>query len=130
METKTKKRVLVTKSDQDAHEVSVRYLTQLLRDKGMEVIFTRYSIIDEVVKTAMEEDVDVIAMSFYSSGLKYDTTRLMELLKEQGVKDEIKVVIGGTISEGEKKELIELGVDEVFMPGVGTLLDVVERVNA
>ncbi len=130
METKTKKRVLVTKSDQDAHEVSVRYLTQLLRDKGMEVIFTRYSIIDEVVKTAMEEDVDVIALSFYSSGLQYDTARLMELLKEQGLKDEIKVVIGGTISEGEKKELIKIGVDEVFMPGVGTLLDVVERVNA
>ncbi|MBA3036593.1 MAG: methylmalonyl-CoA mutase [Desulfobacterium sp.] len=129
METKTKKRVLVTKSDQDAHEVSVRYLTQLLRDKGMEVIFTRYAIIDEVVKTAMEEDVDVIAMSFYSSGLMYDTTRLMELLKEQGLKDDIKVIIGGTISDQEKKELLQMGVDDVFMPGMGTLLDVVECVN-
>ncbi|MFH2045119.1 MAG: cobalamin-dependent protein [Pseudomonadota bacterium] len=125
-----KKRILVTKSDQDAHEVSVRYLTQLLRDKGMEVIFTRYSIIDEVVKTAVEEDVDVIAMSFYSAGLVYDTTRLMELMSEQGLKGDIKVVIGGTISEPEKRELLKIGVDEVFMPGVGTLQDVVECVNA
>lgn len=130
METKMKKRILVTKSDQDAHEVSVRYLTQLLRDKGMEVIFTRYSIIDEVVKTAVEEDVDVIAMSFYSAGLVYDTTRLMELMSEQGLKGDIKVVIGGTISEPEKRELLKIGVDEVFMPGVGTLQDVVECVNA
>ncbi|MBU1055824.1 MAG: cobalamin-dependent protein [Proteobacteria bacterium] len=130
METKMKKRILVTKSDQDAHEVSVRYLTQLLRDKGMEVIFTRYSIIDEVVKTAVEEDVDVIAMSFYSAGLVYDTTRLMELMSEQGIKGDIKVVIGGTISEPEKRELLKIGVDEVFMPGVGTLQDVVECVNA
>lgn len=130
METKMKKRVLVTKSDQDAHEVSVRYLTQLLRDKGMEVIFTRYSIIDEVVKTAVEEDVDVIAMSFYSSGLVYDTTRLMELLNEQGLKGDIKIVIGGTISEPERRDLLKIGVDEVFMPGVGTLLDVVECVNS
>lgn len=129
METAMKKRVLVTKSDQDAHEVSVRYLAQLLRDKGMEVIFTRYSIIDEVVKSALEEDVDVIAMSFYSAGLMYDTSRLIELLKSEGIKDDIKVVVGGTISEQERKELMALGVDEVFMPGVGNLLDVVTCIN-
>lgn len=126
MKTGMKKRVLVTKSNQDCHEVGVRYLVQLLRDKGVEVIFTRYSIIDEVIKTTIEEDVDVIAMSFYSAGLMYDTNRLMKLLKEQGLKDEIKVVVGGTISEQEKIELLQMGVDDVFMPGMGTLDDVAD----
>ena len=70
METAMKKRVLVTKSDQDAHEVSVRYLAQLLRDKGMEVIFTRYSIIDEVAKAALEMSVRYLAEAVGPEGIR------------------------------------------------------------
>ena len=84
----------------------------------------------EVAKAALEEDVEVIALSFYSSGLMFDTTRLMELLKKEGLKDGLKVVVGGTIGEQERTELLAMGVDNVFMPGMGNLLDVVACINS
>ena len=118
-----KARILVAKSDQDAHESSVRYLAQLLREEGMEVIFTRYFIIDEIAKAALEEDVNAIALSFYGSGLIHDTSRLMELIKDRHLEG-VGVIVGETINAEEKKELTEMGVTKVFMPGIGTLHDV------
>jgi len=131
METQRTKRarVLIAKSDQDAHESSVRYLAQLVREEGMEVIFVRYFLIDEIAKAAMEEDVDVIALSFYGSGLIYDTSRLMELIKDYHL-ERVGVLIGGTINREERDELIAMGVTEVFMPGIGTLHDVAQHIKS
>ena len=122
-------RVLLSKSDQDAHEMGVRHIAGLLRDAGMEVIFTRYHIIDEVPAVAEQEAVSAIGLSFYGSGLMYDTSRLLDLLKEKGMED-ITLFLGGTIMEEEKKELLEIGVNKVFMPGVGTFQDIVDFVTS
>jgi len=129
MEEKKKIKVLISKCDQDAHEVNVRYVARVLRDEGMEVVFTRYGIIDEVVKTAQEEDVDVIALSFYGSGLMYDVPRTMNLLKEKNMED-VLVILGGTINEEEKVNLLEIGVGEVFMPGRGTVQDIATWISS
>ena len=84
MEEKRKKiRVLLTKSDQDAHESALRYIAQTLRNDGMEVIYTRYESIEDVVKTALEEDVDVIGIQYYGSGLMYEAPLIMDLLKQK-----------------------------------------------
>ncbi len=122
-------RVLLTKSDQDAHEMGVRHIAGLLRDAGMEVIFTRYHVIDEVPAVAEQEDVSAIGLSFYGSGLIYDTSRLMEQLKKKEMQD-ITVFLGGTIMEKEKDELLKMGVDMVFMPGVGKFQDIVDFVTS
>ena len=124
-----KVRVLLTKSDQDAHEMGIRYIVQLLKNAGMEVIFTRYNIIDEVAEAAEQEDVFAIGLSFYGSGLMYDVTRLMQLLKEKEL-EEIEVFLGGTIVQEEKEELINIGVSEVFLPGVGSPQDIVKFVTS
>ncbi|MDY6862134.1 MAG: cobalamin-dependent protein [Thermodesulfobacteriota bacterium] len=124
-----KVRILLSKSDQDAHEMGIRYIAQLLRDTGMEVIFTRYHIIDEVADAAEQEDVFAIGLSFYGSGLMYDVSRLMKLLQEKGLDDKI-VFLGGTIVEEEKKELLKLGVSEVFLPGVGSPQDIVKFITS
>jgi len=122
-------RLLLTKSDQDAHEMGVRFIAALLRDAGMEVIFTRYHIIDEVPAVAEQESVSAIGLSFYGSGLMYDTSRLLELLKEKGMED-IIIFLGGTIMDEEKEELLRMGVDKVFMPGVGKFQDIIDFVKS
>ena len=121
-------RVLLSKSDMDAHEIGIRYIARILRDNGIEAILTRYRIIDEVVKTSLEEYVDVIGLSFYGSGLMYDVPRLMNLLNEKEMND-MSVIIGGTISEEERQMLLEIGVREVFTPGRGSTSDIVEFIR-
>ncbi len=108
--------MVLSKSDMDAHDRGVRYLARVFRDQGMEVIFTRYRIVDEVVKTALEEDADVIGMSFYGSGLMYDTLKTMDLLKEKQMTD-VLLIIGGIIPEETASELKSKGVKGVFTPG-------------
>ena len=121
-------RVLLSKSDMDAHEIGIRYIARILRDNGIEAILTRYRIIDEVVKTSLEEYVDVIGLSFYGSGLMYDVPRLMNLLNEKEMND-MSVIVGGTISEEERQMLLEIGVREVFTPGRGSTSDIVEFIK-
>ncbi len=114
--TEKKVKVLLAKSDQDAHDRGVRYLAKVLRDAGMEVIIIRYRIADEVVPVAMQEDVDVIGLSFYGSGLMYDTSTVITQLKENDVEDKV-VLVGGTIPEKAMPKLSQMGVRGVFGPG-------------
>ncbi|MFZ3116115.1 MAG: cobalamin-dependent protein [Syntrophales bacterium] len=101
----------------------------VLKDVGMEVIFTRYQIVDDVVKTALEEDVDAIALSYYSSGVMYEAPKVMQWLKERNMED-VLVVIGGTPNAAEKSTFLEMGVGAVFTPGVGTVQDVADCIIA
>jgi methylmalonyl-CoA mutase C-terminal domain/subunit len=109
-------RVVLAKSDMDAHDRGVRYLAKVFRDQGMEVIFIRYRIVDEVVAIAQQEDATVIGLSFYGSGLMYDTSRAMDLLREKQMAD-VVVILGGTIPEDTAADLKRKGVKGVFTPG-------------
>jgi methylmalonyl-CoA mutase C-terminal domain/subunit len=109
-------RVVLAKSDMDAHDRGVRYLAKVFRDQGMEVIFIRYRIVDEVVAVAQQEDATVIGLSFYGSGLMYDTSRAMDLLREKQMTD-VLVILGGTIPEDAAADLKCKGVKGVFTPG-------------
>jgi methylmalonyl-CoA mutase C-terminal domain/subunit len=109
-------RVVLAKSDMDAHDRGVRYLARIFRDQGMEVIFIRYRTVEEVVIIAQQEDADVIGLSFYSSGLMYDTSRTMDLLREKQMTD-VLVILGGTIPEDTAADLKRKGVKGVFTPG-------------
>ncbi|MCK4985016.1 MAG: cobalamin-dependent protein [Desulfobacterales bacterium] len=109
-------RVVLAKSDMDAHDRGLRYVARVFRDQGMEVIFIRYRIVEEVVIIAQQEDADVIGLSFYSSGLMYDTSRIMDLLKEKQMTD-VLVILGGTIPEDAAAYLKRKGVKGVFTPG-------------
>ncbi len=120
-------KVLLAKSDMDAHERGMRYVAQVLRDAGMEVIFIRYRIIDEVVPTALQEDVDAIGLSSYGPGLLYEMSRVQEMLREQKVED-ILLLAGGTIPSPMVRSLMDMGVSGVF--GAGTPVhEVVEFIH-
>jgi len=120
-------RVLLTKSGLDGHDRGVRYLSQLLKDNGAEVIFTRYHVIDDAVKQAMEEDVDILGVSFFCGGLMYDSERLLKIKKKYEIEDR-PVMVGGSITEEEETELLAMGIDKVYRPNKGTMQDIVDFV--
>ena len=109
-------RVILAKSDMDAHDRGLRYVAKVFRDHGMEVIFIRYRIVEEVIIAARQEDADVIGLSFYSSGLMYDASKTMDLLREKQMTD-VLVLLGGTIPEDAAAYLKRKGVQGVFTPG-------------
>jgi methylmalonyl-CoA mutase C-terminal domain/subunit len=127
MNDKKRLKVLLAKSDQDAHDRGIRYMAEVLQDAGMEIVFIRYRICDQVARVALEEDVDVIGLSFYSSGYSYDVPLVIKQLKEQG--KSTKVVIGGIIPSDEVPELMEMGVSGVFGPDTPTE-DVIQCITA
>lgn len=115
LQGKQKIKVILAKSALDSHDVGLRYIAKLLMDAGMEVVIIRYDFIEELVKVAMEEDVDCIGISYYCTGLEYEIPTLRRLLKEKGM-DDVVVLVGGCINEEEKQKLVEWGVKGIFTP--------------
>ena len=109
-------RVLVTKIGLDGHDRGSRIVANLLRDAGMEVIYTApWQEIGTVVKLAMEEDVDVIGISSLATDHLL-VPKVMLALKEAGL-GHIKVVVGGIVPDTEADDLIDSGVSQIFHPG-------------
>ncbi len=113
---KQKIRALLTKSIMDAHDRGVRYVAMELKDAGMEVIFTRYGVPQEIINTAAQEDVDVIGISFSSGDPKIIISEVLRLLKKKKMGN-VPVIVGGVIPEDDVPELLQAGVKGVFGPG-------------
>ena len=111
-----KPRILLVKAFMEAHDRGLRYVARILRDAGMEVIPTRFEVPEEIVKIAIQEDVDAIGISESSGGYEYFSKVTVEALKEKGLSD-IPVIIGGIIPEQEHEKLFKIGVAKVFGPG-------------
>ena len=112
-----KVRVLVSKIGLDGHDRGAKVIAYALRDAGFEVIFLgiRHTP-EQIVTTAIQEDVDVVGLSILSGAHMHLTGRVIALLKEQGGEG-IKVLLGGLIPEEDKKKLKDMGVIEVFTSG-------------
>jgi methylmalonyl-CoA mutase C-terminal domain/subunit len=115
-------RVLVAKLGLDGHDRGAKVVAHALRDAGMEVIYTglRKNARD-VVATAIDEDVDVIGLSVLSGAHLALAQQVLDELTRQGARQDISVVVGGTISVKDGAALRAMGVGEVF--GVRTPLD-------
>ncbi len=120
MGEKKKIRVLAAKPGLDGHDRGIKVLASALMDAGMEVIYTGLrQTPSQIVEAAIQEDVDVIAMSILSGAHDYHFPRVMELLKERGVED-ILVLGGGIIPDEDIPKLKECGIAEIFGPGTNT----------
>src|SRR3989338_292602 len=116
---KDKIRVLLTKICIDSHDLGIRNLALSLREGGMEVIYTGLRMpIESIPKVAIEEDVDVIGVSFLQGAHLALSPLLVKELKEAGVGD-IPVIVGGIIPQKDIPKLKEKGMREVFLPGAG-----------
>ena len=112
-----KGRVLIGKPGLDGHDRGAKYVVQLLRNSGYEVIYTgiRRSP-EEIVETAIREHVDAIGLSVMSGAHKVQFKRVIDLLKDRGA-ESILVFGGGMIHPDDFPYLRELGVKEIFTPG-------------
>lgn len=122
-------RVLIAKPGLDGHDRGAKIVARALRDAGMEVIYTGLKQTPEqIVETAIQEDVDVIGLSVLSGAHKYLFPRVMELLKERNVTD-ILVTGGGIIPEEDIPMLKKIGIDRVFGPGTNTkvIIDYIKK---
>jgi methylmalonyl-CoA mutase C-terminal domain/subunit len=118
--TERKIRVLVAKPGLDGHDRGAKVIASAFRDAGFEVIYTGLHQTPEmIVNAAVQEDVDVIALSILSGAHMTLVPRIVALLGEQGI-DDVIVTVGGTIPTDDIAPLKELGVAEVFTPGAPT----------
>ena len=113
-------RVLIGKPGLDGHDRGAKVVARALRDAGMEVVYTGlHRSPEEIVETAIQEDVDAIGLSVLSGAHMTLFPRVVELLKEQGA-DDILVFGGGVIPDEDREELLAKGISEIFVPGNGT----------
>lgn len=113
-------RVLVAKPGLDGHDRGAKIVARALRDAGMEVIYTGLrQTPEQIVNAALQEDVDAIGISILSGAHNTIVPRICELLKAQGLEN-VLLIVGGIIPDGDIARLKQLGVAEVFQPGAST----------
>jgi len=118
--TEKRIRVLVAKPGLDGHDRGAKVIARALRDAGMEVIYSGLrQTPEQIVAAAVQEDVDVVAMSLLSGAHNHLFPKVVELLKEKGVND-VLVLGGGVIPDTDIPFLKENGVAEVYTPGTPT----------
>lgn len=114
-------RILVGKPGLDGHDRGAKVIAQALRDGGMEVIYTGlHQTIDQIIHTAIQEDVDVIGLSIMSGAHLPICQKLKNEMKKRKI-DDIMVVVGGVIPKRDIPKLREIGIEGIF-PG-GTPFD-------
>ena len=113
-------RVLMSKPGCDGHWRGIVAVSRALKDAGMEVIFGGFQNVEEIVKTAMEEDVDVIGLSIHSGAHIQWTRQVVNLLKERGLQNEFVLLVGGAIPIDDCQVLKSIGAAGVFRPGAVT----------
>ncbi|MHB1440863.1 MAG: cobalamin B12-binding domain-containing protein [Cuniculiplasma sp.] len=110
-------KVLLAKPGIDGHDRGVLVLAKAFRDAGMEVLYAGLlPTPEEVIDTAVNEDVDVIAMSLLNGAHMTVFRKVAELMRERGI-DDISLVGGGTIPDEDKPELEKLGITGNYGPG-------------
>ena len=118
MNSERRIRVVVAKPGLDSHDRGAKIVARALRDAGMEVIYTGLrQTPEQIVETALQEDVDVIALSILSGAHLALFPRIMDLVKQKEL-DNMLVFAGGIIPREDISSLKEIGIAEVFGPGM------------
>ena len=125
-------RVLIAKVGLDGHDRGVKIVARCLRDAGMEVIYTGlHRTPEEVVNSAVQEDVDVLGVSLLSGAHMTIFPKIVELLKASEAED-ILLLGGGVMSDADAKALKTMGVSEVLLQDTspGVIVETVRRLVA
>ena len=122
-------RCLLAMLGTDVHSKGIRTLARWLRDEGMEVIYMgEHNTIDGLVRGLLDEDVDVLGLSFSSGGYLIYTERVMQAMRDNGLVD-VRVMVGGQIHPRDVEALRQMGVSGIFGPGTSKN-DVLDYLNA
>ena len=118
-------KVLVAKPGLDGHDRGAKLVALALKDAGMEVVYSGlHRTVDQIIRVAIQEDVDVIGLSIMSGAHLTITEKLIIKAREEGVSDKM-VVVGGVIPANDVQKLREMGVKGVF-PGGASFKEIVE----
>ncbi len=110
-------RVVVAKPGLDGHDRGAKVIARAFRDAGFEVIYTGlHQTPEQVVQAVVQEDADAVGLSLLSGAHLTLVPRVIDGLREQGL-DDVLVIVGGIIPEGDIPALNALGVAAVFTPG-------------
>lgn len=123
-----KLRVLIAKPGLDGHDRGAKVVAAAMRDAGFEVIYAGLRQTPEmIVETAIQEDVDVIALSILSGAHMTIFTKTMDLMKQKGIDDKL-LTGGGIIPADDMDKLSKIGVGQLFGPGASTR-DAIQYIN-
>lgn len=125
----TKKiRVLIAKPGLDGHDRGAKVVAHALMEAGMEVIYTGlHKTVDQIIRIALQEDVDVIGVSIMSGAHLPITEKLVKKAREAGIDDKM-IVVGGVIPVRDIPRLRELGARGVF-PGGTPFSEIVRLIS-
>ena len=113
-------RVLVGKPGLDGHDRGAKVVAAALRDAGMEVIYTGlHQTPEQIVEAAVQEDVDVVALSVLSGAHMTLFPEILELMRARGIGDRL-LTGGGIIPNDDMQTLLTRGVGKLFGPGTNT----------
>ena len=109
--------MIVTKVGLDGHDRGAKVVATLLKEAGMEVVYLgMYQTPEGVVKAAIDEDADVIGLSYLSGEHLVYTPKIVDEMKKSGLND-VLLVVGGSFPPEDVPVMKEMGVDEVFRGG-------------
>ncbi len=121
-------RVVIAKIGPDDHYVGMECVAQWLREGGMEVVYLGTNQrVDGVVKAVIEEDADILGLSFHCRGEVEMMNRVITRLREENAGD-VKIIVGGVMPHESVSKLKEIGVSIVFLPG-SSMTDIVNCVK-
>jgi len=121
-------KVLIAKPGLDGHDRGAKVVARALADAGMEVVYSGlHQTPEKIVRTAIEEDIDVIGLSILSGAHMTIFPKVYSLLKEAG-RDDILLTGGGIIPEEDMVELEKKGIGKLFGPGSPSK-DMIEYIN-
>ena len=113
----------------DGHWRGGIVVSRAIRDAGMELIFGGFQNTQQIVESAIQEDVDVIGLSIHSGAHFAYTKQIIDLLKERGVLDNIMILVGRVVPAKDFSKLKEMGVANIYGPGSMTS-DIVEFIKS
>jgi methylmalonyl-CoA mutase C-terminal domain/subunit len=120
MSTEKKIRCLLGMLGTDVHTKGIRTLAQVLRDDGVEVIYLgEHNTVDGMVNAIIQEDADVVGISFSIATYLHYAKQLIDAMKARGVGD-VPVMVGGLVHPEDNQKLREIGVSGIFGPGSTT----------
>ena len=113
-------RVLVAKPGLDGHDRGAKVVARMLRDAGMEVIYTGIrQTPDMIVESAVQEDVDVVGLSILSGAHMALLPLIAQQLREAEM-GHVLIVAGGIIPDEDVPVLKEAGIHAIFTPGASS----------
>ena len=114
----SKIKVLLAKTSLDGHNRGIMVIGKWLSDVGMEVIYLgSFQTEEAVARAAVDEDVDVIGLSFLGGEHLFSVEDMRNQMDQHGLTDDTLFIVGGVIPKNDVEKLNAMGVDRVFLPG-------------